>query len=125
MRDVNSDRATEAAASGGANLLSTLAFAEVAAVLARLQREGHLSPVLAGAARSVIEGGPWRRLTLQPDWAVIDEIAGGWPVRGADLWHLATAVTLRRQLPELQLITFDSRMAAAADGLGLAFESVG
>jgi hypothetical protein len=46
-------------------------------------------------------------------------LAALWPLRGADLWHLATADTLRRELPDLKVITFDSRLAVASQGIGL------
>jgi len=87
---------------------------------ARLERERELPTVLADSARELVRNGPWRRLALQPDWASIDDLAARWPLRGADLWHLATAATLSRELPEMRMITFDSRLMAASTGLGLA-----
>jgi hypothetical protein len=52
---------------------------------------------------------------------VIDALAAQSPLRGADLWHLASVSTLTRQLPEVRLFSFDARLttAAAAVGLGL------
>jgi predicted nucleic acid-binding protein len=41
------------------------------------------------------------------------------PLRGADLWHLAIAKTIQNQLPELQLLTYDSRLKAAVQGEGM------
>lgn len=79
--------------------------------------------MLAEAARELVRVGPWRRLTLQPDRSGIEELATRWPLRGADLWHLATASTLSRELPELQLFTFDSHLALASRGTGLAFRN--
>jgi hypothetical protein len=119
ISDVHSSQATTAARRLGTHLLSTLAYAEVFAVLARFERDGSLPSVLADSARELVRSGPWRRLSLQPDWASIDDLALPWPLRGAALWHLATAVTLSRELPELRLITFDTRLTAASDGLGL------
>jgi hypothetical protein len=119
IADVHSSKATATARSKGTHLLSTLGYAEAFAVLARLEREKALPTVLAGAAREVVTNGPWRRLSLQPDWKAIEGLAVRWPVRGADLWHLAAADTLRRELPELQIITFDSRLAVASHGIGL------
>jgi predicted nucleic acid-binding protein len=119
IADVHSARATATARSAGTHLLSTLGYAEAFAVIARLEREGTLPTVLADAARDVIVNGPWRRLSLQPDWKAIEELASRWPVRGADLWHLGTAETLRRQLPELKMITFDARLVLASQGIGL------
>jgi hypothetical protein len=92
----------------------------VAAVIARLERARELPAVLADASRELLRDGPWRRLVLQPDWTSIDEAAPRWPLRGADLWHLATAATLSRELPEVRVLTFDGRLNAAAAGLGIA-----
>jgi len=35
-------------------------------------------------------------------------------LRGADLWHIAAAKTLQRELPEVKVLTFDKRIAVAA-----------
>lgn len=121
IRDAHSARATGAARRRVTHLLSTLGYAEVLAVIARLERERELPTVLADSARELLRNGPWRRLALQPDWASMDDLAARWPLRGADLWHLATAATLSRELPEMRIITFDSRLMAASTGLGLAF----
>jgi predicted nucleic acid-binding protein len=121
IKDAHSARATAAARRHGTHLLSTLAYSEVMAVIARLERERHLPPLLADASRDMLLGGPWRRLILQPDWPGIDSLSRTWPLRGADLWHMAAAVTLSRQLPELRLLTFDSRLAAASAGAGIGF----
>ena len=120
IRDVQSTRATAVARRSVTHLISTLAYAEVLAVIARLERERQLPAVLADASRELLRDGPWRRLLLQPDWTSIDECAVRSPLRGADLWHLATAITLTRDLPEVRVLTFDARLGAAADGLGLA-----
>ncbi len=119
IADVHSAKATATARSAGTHLLSTLGYAEAFAVIARLERDGELPAVLAEAATEVIVNGPWRRLSLQPDWKAIERLASRWPVRGADLWHLATAETLRRELPELKMITFDARLGLASQGIGL------
>jgi predicted nucleic acid-binding protein len=121
FQDAHSEQATKAARRRLTHLVSTLGYAEVIAVIARLERERELPTVLADAARELVRSGPWRRLALQPDWTRLDELAARWPLRGADLWHLATASTLSRELPELQMITFDSRLAAASQSIGLAF----
>lgn len=120
FRDAHSAPATEAARRGVSHLVSTLAYAEVMAVISRLERRRGLPAVLADASREMLRDGPWRRLLLQPDWASIDDLASRWPLRGADLWHLATAVTLSRELPELRVLTFDGRLAAASADLGFA-----
>lgn len=120
ISDVHSTRATAVARRAGTHLMSTLCFAEVSAVIARLERDRALPTALADATRDLVRNGPWRPLTLQPDWASIDDLATRWPLRGADLWHLATAVTLSRELPELRLITFDARLTVASSGAGLA-----
>lgn len=120
IRDAHSTRATAAARRTVTHLMSTLAYAEVAAVLARLERDRELPPALAATSRELLRDGPWRRLLLQPDRSDIDDLASRWPLRGADLWHLATTVTLTRELPEVRVLSFDARLHAAADGIGLA-----
>jgi len=48
------------------HLISTLAYAEVTGVIARLQRERELPTGLADSARDLVRVGPCRRLALQP-----------------------------------------------------------
>lgn len=119
MADAHSPKASAAARSSALHLLSTLACAEALAVVARLEREGTLPALLANDARDLVVNGPWRRLSLQPDWKSLEAMSTGWPLRGADLWHLAAADTLRRELPELRMITFDVRLSIASQGIGL------
>jgi len=108
----------------GVHLLSSLAFAEAMAALARLERNDVLASVLAETARATLSReGPWRHTHSSPDWSKVTELATRWPLRGTDLWHLATAATLHDDLPTLQLLTFDSRMAEAADAIGLGARS--
>ena len=118
FEDAHSAEATRVGRSAGTHLLSTLAWAETQAVIARIEREKLLASVLIGAARDVLVSGPWRRLRIDPDWSDAERLARAWPLRGADLWHLATAKELQRELPELGFLTFDSRLSAAALGEG-------
>jgi predicted nucleic acid-binding protein len=120
IRDAHSARASAVARRAVTHLMSTLAYAEVVAVIARLERDRDLPAVLADASRELLRDGPWRRLLLQPDWVNIDDLASRCPLRGTDLWHLATALTLTRELPEVRVLTFDNRLAAASAGVGLA-----
>jgi hypothetical protein len=123
FRDTHSGEALEWAGRDGVHLLSSLAYTQTCAVIARLERERLFPDVLIGSARDVLDAGPWRRLSLLPDWEIVRTLAPKWPVRGADLWHLAAALTLRRELPELALLTFDNRMSAAAHGEGFELPS--
>ena len=102
------------------HLLSTLAWAEVHAVIARGEREHVLTGVLIHAAREILEEGPWRRLNASPEWNLVQGLSSRWSLRGADLWHLCTAKSLQGELPELRILTFDARLATAARGEGLA-----
>lgn len=119
FRDAHSDEAWRWSRTPGVHLLSTLALAETQAVIARLRRERVLADVLIDAAVAALEKGPWYLLHIAPAPALIRPLAHKWPLRGADLWHLATAKTVQEQLPELRLLTFDSRLQAAAAGEGL------
>lgn len=123
FRDQHSEIAWNMARLNGIHILSTLAAAEVYAVIARIERESVLADVLIAAARETFSTGPWRRLHMQPSWELLEEYATRWPLRGADLWHLALAKTLQRELPDLRMLTFDQRLAVAAAGEGLALET--
>jgi len=118
FRDRHSDTASAAARAPGTHLISSLGWAEVQAVIARIEREHALSPVLVSAAREALERGPWVRLSVDPDRQQIAALASMWPLRGADLWHLAAAKALQADLPELRLLSFDTRLAEAARGEG-------
>lgn len=120
FRDRHSEEATAQARSSAIHLLCSLAWAEVHAVIARIDRERALAKVLVDAAREALELGPWRRVNASPAWKLVQDLSSRWPLRGADLWHLATAKSLQGDLPELTFFSFDSRLAAAARGEGLA-----
>jgi predicted nucleic acid-binding protein len=120
FRDSHSNEANKRARGSEVHFLSTLAWAEVLAVIARMERERVLAKVLVAAAREALEEGPWRRLNAVPDWKFVRSLSSKWPLRGADLWHLALAKSLQTELPELTVMSFDARMTAAAHGEGLA-----
>ncbi|MDQ7859067.1 MAG: PIN domain-containing protein [Armatimonadota bacterium] len=114
FQDAHSRRAAAAVRKSAVHLLSTLAWAEVHAVIARARRERALADVLIDAAREALDRGPWRRANISPEWGMVREMASRWALRGADLWHLCAAKTLKADLPELELLTFDARLRAAA-----------
>jgi uncharacterized protein len=119
FQDGHSEEASRSARGSAVHFLSTLAWAEVHAVIARIERERALAKVLVAAAREALEEGPWRRLNAAPDWKVVRDLSSKWPLRGADLWHLAVAKGLQTEIPELTIMSFDARLAAAAKGEGL------
>lgn len=103
----------------GIHLISSLGYAEVCAVISRLRREKLVSDVLLNAALDTLSAGPLRQLKIQPDRKWMVSLSAKWPLRGADLWHLAAAKTLAEQVPEMILLTLDSRMRDAARQEGL------
>jgi len=120
FRDAHSDEATTRAADPRAvHVLSSLAWSEVHAVIARMERERALASVLTDAAREALSSGPWRYLNASPTRIIVADLARRWPLRGADLWHLATAKTLQAEIPSLALLSFDAKLSAAARGEGL------
>lgn len=120
FEDAHSAEALARSREPGVQLLSSLSWAEVHAVVARLRRERVLADLLIDAALDHLARGPWRRARVTPEWGVVGELAGRHALRGADLWHLAAAVTLRDALPEIRVLSFDERLGAAAreEGLG-------
>lgn len=71
---------------------------------------------------SALAGIQWvmPRRALKPEFAEV--LAAGY-LRGADLWHVATALYLRRDSPGLSFATLDARQGEVAAVLG--FEVVG
>jgi len=114
--DTHSNTAKKWADETGLHFISTLAYAEVSAVIARMKREHVLVETLVNAAFEVLDQGPWRRIYTWPEWDIVRVLAAKWPLRGADLWHLATAITMRKEFPELTFLTFDQRLKKAAAG---------
>lgn len=108
------------AKSDGINLLSSLTWAEVHSVIARLQRQRSITAALANDARKELHTRRWHWINVVPVRPLVVELSGRWQLRGADLWHLAAAKTLQADRPELTLLTLDSRLRAAAKGEGLA-----
>jgi predicted nucleic acid-binding protein len=118
--DEYSEVAVAHAQSNAAHLLSSLTWAEVHAVIGRMERQRKISDLLCDAARNALGARPWRWINVVPDRKLIRRLAARWQLRGADLWHLAAAKTLRADLPELTLLTFDQQLGMAAKGEGLA-----
>ena len=120
FQDTHSAEASKRARGSEVHFLSTLTWAEVLAVIARVERERVLAKVLVAAAREALDTGPWRSLNAVPDWKLVGQLSAKWPLRGADLWHLAVAKGLQADLPELTVMSYDTRLLAAARGEGLA-----
>lgn len=118
--DQHSELALSALESSPIHLLSSLAWSETHAVMGRMRRSGAISEPIWDAAQVMFGRGPWRHLSGAPDWALSRVLASKWPLRGADLWHLAMAKTLHRDLPEVTLLTYDAALREAAIGEGLA-----
>ena len=68
----------------------------------------------AELALGAISSSPWIALAGGPSSATLRTLAQRYPLRGADFWHLALAVDLAEELPELRLLTFDSVLGTAA-----------
>ena len=106
----------------GKHLLSSLARAECASVIARAVRSGEMAVALGERAIESIARTPWLALADGPAPATLRVLARRYPLRGADLWHLALALDLGESLPGVRLLTFDSVLGAAAGAEGLAAE---
>jgi len=118
VKDSHSDGALRWIRKEGLHLLSTLAYAEVISVLDRMERERVLTGVLVRSAFQALHEGPWRYLNLCPAREHMDFLKGKYPLRGADFWHLALARSLKKDIPELMVLTFDSRLREGAEKEG-------
>ncbi len=124
LQDDHSEQALQYAGLNTTHLISSLAVAETHAVLTRIKRERLLADLLIEAALETLGTGPWRHLGIGPRAVEIKKMAQKWPLRGADLWHLAAAKTLQQELPELIILTFDQRLHSAASGENLVLENL-
>ncbi|MBI9086043.1 MAG: type II toxin-antitoxin system VapC family toxin [Desulfobacterales bacterium] len=119
IMDRHSDTALAWVEKSGLHLISTLADAEISAVISRMKKEGLLTATAAQTAFETLGGGPWRHIGILPESRTIRLLSEKWPLRGADLWHLAAAKTLHREFPELVLLSFDQKLQHAAEGESL------
>ncbi len=119
FKDSNSEKALRMSKKAGTHFFSTLCYLEVHSVLARIRKEKKLNEVLIDVAFDTLKTGPWRRLNIWPEWNTLIALSEKWPLKGSSLWHLASAKTLQKQLPELTLFTFDEELKKAAQEEGL------
>lgn len=89
---------------------SNLLEAEVRSGLAR--EGGALEPPLMSRIRWIMPTRP-----LGPE--ISDALRAGY-LRGADLWHIATALYAARSVPGLAFVTLDRRQGGVAAALGFA-----
>ena len=81
------DRSTDAmtiANMPATHVMSSLAWAETHAVIARIERERALANALVDAARETLSRGPWRRLMLDPDGTIVARLTRAWPLLSRD-----------------------------------------
>jgi hypothetical protein len=88
-------------------------------VISRIKREKLVADILIDVAFKALKTGPWRYLNIWPEWDKLGAFSKKWPLKSTHLWHLATAKTLQKHIPELTLLTFDSRLEIAVKGEGL------
>ncbi|MGE5580270.1 MAG: type II toxin-antitoxin system VapC family toxin [Bacillota bacterium] len=101
--------------------MSTLTFAETLSVLRRMRSAGVIDEATLQDALDLIRHLPWRRFPQGPAWDDIASVSSTYGLRGADLWHLCTALTLKKRLlPSLRLLSYDSKLVAAAAEVDLA-----
>jgi predicted nucleic acid-binding protein len=120
FHEEHTHEAVQCYASSASHVLSSLAFAEALSAVERASREGTQGAQTVDAARSVLARARWWQVDLVPHRRKTGELARAYRLRGADLWHLALAKTLRSHLPNLRLLTFDARLHEAAVAEGLA-----
>lgn len=118
MAEKGSDRVQEMVRSGEPAAISKIGYAEVHAALARRRREGGLSTrQYAKACRSFEED--WKtyvKVDLRDEVLLLArDLIKRQPLRGFDAIHLASALTLGRELGEpMTFIAADARLLDAA-----------
>lgn len=119
-RGSHTDDALSWLSQDGVHLISTLTVAETFSVLHHMRRAQAIDDETLSDSLEVIANLPWRLFRLSPAWDDIAEAASRSGLKGADLWHLSLALTLRkRQFPSVRVLTYDVKLleAAAEEGL--------
>ncbi len=119
FQDSNSEIAVGMSKKEGVHLLSALCYAEVSAVLSRIKKRRSINEVLIEVATEALKSGPWRQLNIWPEWSILMSLSLKRPLKAVNLWHLASVKTLKKQIPELTLLTFDEELRTAAEEEGL------
>ncbi len=119
VKDSHSEQTLKMSKKEGIHFLSTLCYAEVCSVLSQIREDKKLKEVQIDVALEILKTGPWRRLNIWPEWNTLIALSEKWPLIGSRLWHLASVKSLKKQLPELSLFTFDEELRTAAEGEGL------
>ncbi|MDH5467386.1 MAG: PIN domain-containing protein [Candidatus Aminicenantes bacterium] len=119
FQDPNSELARSMSKKEGVHLLSALCYAEVSAVLSRIKKRRSINDILVEVAFEALKNGPWRQLNIWPEWSILMALSTKRPLKAVNLWHLASAKTLQKQIPELTILTFDEELRAAAEEEGL------
>jgi predicted nucleic acid-binding protein len=119
FQDSNSEKALAMSKKEGVHLVSGLCYSEVASVLSRIRRRKIVNEVLIEVTLEALKNGPWRHLNIWPEWSMLMALSSKRPLKAANLWHLASAKTLQKQIPELTLLTFDEELKTAAEEEGL------
>jgi predicted nucleic acid-binding protein len=106
------------------HLISTLTHAEVAAVLSRMVQRQFITRQVANAALDLLDDGPWLPTAVLPRRDLVRTVSRRHQIRGADLWHVAAALTLQAELGpefgEVLMTSFDTELIAAASAEGIA-----
>ncbi len=124
VREQGSATVARAVGRAEAVISSVVGYAELRSALARLGREGRLSPIQIERSRAAFEE-DWARLVLLDvserlaRWA--GELAHAHVLRGFDAIHIACALQAERLMGRpVHFLSFDRRQQTAAEQLGLA-----
>lgn len=101
---------------------STLTLAETERALVRAEALGHLKAAEGQRLRGLLTRAQagWFRMTVSE--TVLSRAGRAFPVepvRTLDAVHLATALTFTQAFPDLTLLSFDRRILANAEALGI------
>jgi len=102
---------------------SSVAYAETMASMYRKKREADLPETMI---RKIVDSFHWDwesfiRVEVNDELnGLIDRVAEGYPLRGFDAIHLASALVIKERLPEAFVFAcFDDRLVRAAQAEGL------
>ena len=101
---------------------SLLTFAEAERALVRAEREASLRAGDAQKLRGLLQRARAAWIGMAVSEEILERAARPFPVepvRTLDGIHLATALAFTKAFPDLRMLTFDRRIAANAEALGI------
>lgn len=112
IEDIHTTKSIAATQQTRINFVSSLGVAEILGILSRIPSDQ--GSIKREEFLTDLQKSYWNLISEQPEITNLYSLSKNYKLRGADLWHLGVLIGLKRELPEIQMITFDQELGLAA-----------